>query len=247
VKFMTIQRFFWLPRHACLSPSLLPHFLRAAAVAVLVLSAAGCGMQLRPEPVNGATSSIAGQWQLQSPSRTALADSMRAVMARAQAKQDKRDRQDMRRRPEPEMDFSPPASEPDADNRPPPGHDPHYPRWEARERREQQEALLNAILPSDKLQIVQSLNRIEFVPYMSGRRRFDKAVPSILVTQFANFKIESGWQANVFVVHSRDAEQRIDIVERYQRVGDRLHMQVEFSIPDAKDQVFIANYVLATS
>jgi hypothetical protein len=65
------------------------------------------------------------------------------------------------------------------------------------------------------------------------------------VTHYATLRIESGWQANVFVIHSKDSEQHIDIVERYQRQGDRLHMQVQMSIPDAKDQLFVADYVIA--
>jgi hypothetical protein len=213
----------------------------------MTLFIAGCGMQLRPEPASGAASSIAGQWQLQSPSRAVLADNIRAVMVRAQDKQDNRDRREMRRRPEGDIDFSPPDSESDATDRPPGGRELRHPKWEAREQRDHQEALLNIILPSEKLQIVQSADRIEFAPSMSARRRFDKAVPSMLVTQFANLRIESGWQANVFVIHSRDTEQGISIVERYQRQADRLHVQIELSIPDAKDQVFVADYVPAKS
>jgi hypothetical protein len=219
-------------------------WLPLAAFTALLLSVAGCGMSLRPEPT-GMEASLAGQWQLQSPQRATLADNMRAVMEQARAKQDKRDRQDSRRRPEPDINFSPPDTEADMPDHPPSGHGPRRPKWEAREQVEQQEALLNAVLPSDKLQIVQSATRTEFIPSLGGRRRFDKGVESTLVTHYATLRIESGWQTNVFVVHSKDAAQRIDIVERYQRLGDRLHMQVQMSIPDAKDQLFVADYVMA--
>jgi hypothetical protein len=209
---------------------------------MLVLSVAGCGMHLKPD-ASGSNSSIAGQWQLQSPSRAVLADNLRTVMDEAWGKQDKRDQQQYRRRPDSDVNLAPPDAD-DADH-PPSARDLRHPKWEARERLDKRDALLNAILPADKLQIVQSENRIEFIPSPGARRRFDKGERSALVTSYADLRVESGWQANVFVVHSRDSEQGINIVERYQRNGDRLRMQVELSIPDAKGQMFAAEYSLS--
>jgi hypothetical protein len=219
--------------------------MRLAALAVMA-AGAGCGMHLRPEPV-GIESNIAGHWQLQTPQRAVLVNGLRTVMEQARAKQDMRERLDARHRPEPEVRLTPPDADADADTSDPahPGRGPRHNDWEAREHIEQQEALLNAVLPSDELQVVQSATQIELIPSTGGRRRFDMGVTSTLVTHYATLHVESGWQANVFVVHSRDSEQKINIVERYQRLGDRLHMQVQMSIPDAKDQLFTADYVHA--
>ena len=233
---MPILQFGHCPRHT--------YCLRLTALALLVLSVAGCGMQLRPD-ASGPNANIAGEWQLQSPSRSAIADTLRAAMEQARAKQDDRDRQAMRRRPESDVNFSPPDGSVDGSDHPRSNRDMRHPKWEAREQREQQDALLNAVLPNDKLQIVQSPNRIEFIPLPGARRRFDKGEGSTLVTQSGSFRVESGWQDNAFVVHSRDSEQKINIVERYQRMGERLHMQVQLSIPDAKDQLFVADYMLS--
>jgi|GEM_PF-2947573 len=215
------------------------------AGAVLLSCLTGCGMQLRPDPSSNRGTSIAGQWQLQSPSRAELANNLRAVMDQAQAKQDRRDRQEMRRRGDADINFSPPDADGDGADHPHSAHDWRHPKWEAREQAEQRDSLINAVLPSDKLQITQTAERIEFIPSLAARRRFDKAVTSTLVTSYASLRVESGWQGDEFVVHSRDAQQHIDIVERYQRFGDRLHMQVQLSIPDAKDQLFVADYVAA--
>lgn len=221
------------------------HLMRLAALAVIA-AAAGCGMHLRPEPV-GMESNMAGRWRLQTPQRAVLVNSLRAVMEQARAKENLRERLDARRRPEPEVKLTPPDAEADADTSDParPGRGRRHNDWETREHLEQQEALLNAVLPSDELHIVQSATQIELIPSVGGRRRFDMGVTSTLVTNYATLHVESGWQANVFVVHSRDSEQKINIVERYQRLGDRLRMQVQMSIPDAKDQLFAAEYVLA--
>jgi hypothetical protein len=221
-----------------------PLRLPTITIVFLNLLAAGCGMQLRADPPSESAAGIAGQWQLQSPSRAVLADNLRSVMNEARTKQERRDRQEFRRRPDDDINFSTPDADGDGADRPRSAHDLRHPKWEAREQDEQQEALLNALLPNDKLQIVQSANRIELIPQPGARRRFDKAETSTLVTHFASLRIESGWQSNVFVVHSRDSQQGINIVERYQRLGDRLRLQVQFSIPDAKEQSFVADYLL---
>ncbi len=213
-----------------------------------VMAGTSCSMNLRPQPETGGLS-LAGHWQLQSPSREALADNLRAVMEQARAAEEQRER---RRYPRsiPPQEGTPEsaAATPPATNAQPGGPGPMFRRsnWEMREQREHQESLLAAVLPSNKLLITQSAGRLEMLPDTGGRRRFDMELGSTLVKSYATLRIESGWQANVFVVHSRDRERGIDIVERYQRVGNGLRMQVQLSLPDAKDQIFAADYVLAT-
>lgn len=215
-------------------------------VLVLLLLLAGCGMRLRPEPV-GVSSTLAGHWHLQTPQREALANELRHVMQQAYDKQEKRDRDEVRRRREPEISFTPPPADVDSTAAgAPAGPEKRRVNWETREQRQQQDALLNAVLPGETLQIVQSATRVEFLPANTGRRRFDMGVTSTLVTQYATLRVESGWQGNEFVVHSRDSEQKITIVERYRRQGDHLRMQVQMSIPDAKDQMFIADYAVVS-
>jgi hypothetical protein len=214
-----------------------------ACLALGAVICAACSMNLRPQPETSGQS-IAGQWQLQSPSREALAGYLRAVMDQAHAKQEQRER---RRYP---RSIPPEAIPLPDDAASQPGAGPQSPfrrnNWEEREQREQQEALLTAVLPSKKLQISQGSSRVEIMPDGVARRRFDMGVSSTLVSGYATFQIESGWQANVFVVHSRDRERGIDIVERYRRVGSNaLHLQVQLSLPEAKEQTFDANYVLA--
>lgn len=224
--------------------------IRMVSLALFALACSACSMNLRPEPeVRG--QSIAGQWQLQTPPREVLASTLSAVMEQARAKQEKRDRRRYPRGMPPEADATdlegaaaPQAGGPQGET----GADQPFRRnnWEAREQREQQDALLNVVLPSNKLLITQSAGRIEMLPDSGGRRRFDMGISSTLVKSYATFRIESGWQANVFVVHSKDSEQGIDIVERYQRVGDNgLHLQVQVNLPDAKEQLLAADYVLA--
>lgn len=213
-------------------------------IALLAGICSACSMNLRPEPV-GRGQSIAGQWQLLPPQREALANTLRTAMTQAQAKQEKRDR---RRAPQQGPDG---IGTQDGDMAPrdaagtelqgPPGRRNN---WEAREQLEQQEALLNAVLPSNQLQINQSALRVELIPDVGARRRFDMGTNSTLVSNYATLHIESGWQDDVFVIHSKDSAQNIDIIERYQRQGNNLHLQVHLSLPDIKDQLFVASYEL---
>ncbi len=219
---------------------------RLLSIALLALSCAACGMNLRSEP-EGRGPGLAGQWQLLT-QRDALAVPVRTAMEQAQAKQEKR----YRRHLPPVASAGEPVS---TDEIPPPdgygvpvtspGAPASRNAWWVRELREHQEALLNAVLPSNSLRIGQSARRIELIPDVGAARRFDMGVSSTLVRSFATLRIESGWQGEVFVVHSRDAEQGIDIVERYRRQGTHLHMQVQLKMPDAQEQLFVADYTLA--
>jgi hypothetical protein len=225
--------------------------IRMISLMLYAIACASCSMNLRPQPETGGQS-IAGKWQLQSPSREVLAGYLRAVMEQARAKEEQRER----RRypysiPPEEAGSNPENTAPASSGGMSPSEGGIRPmsrrnNWEVREQREQQEALLNAVLPSNSLQITQVSSRVEILPDVGGRRRFEIGVNSTLVSSYADFQIESGWQANIFVVHSRDRERGINIVERYQRISSNaLHMQVELSLPNAKDQTFAADYVLA--
>jgi hypothetical protein len=126
---------------------------------------------------------------------------------------------------------------------------PAYPNLNAaragsREQHEQNEALLNAVLPSRQLQIRQAANHLELLPELGAQRGFDIGVTSTLVTRYATLHVESGWQGNEFVIHSRDSEREINMIERYQRFGATLRWQLQLRIPDAKQQLFTATYQL---
>ncbi len=227
--------------------------LRLMRTTLLMLGAiacASCSMNLRTQPESSGQS-IAGQWQLQSPSREALAGNLRAVMDQAYARQEERERRRYPLSIPPEEGAANPQaspSSPDAGTSPAGAALPLSRRrnnWEAREQHEKEEALLNGILPGNKLQIIQASNRIEIQADNGGRRRFEAGVTSTLASTYGTFRVESGWQKNVFVVHASDREQGIDIVQRYQRVGSNgLHLQVELNFPNAKDQIFAGDYVL---
>ncbi len=220
--------------------------VRPVALLLLASLCTACGMNLRPEPLSRNVD-IAGHWQLLDGQRTTIEQQLRTAMEQARAKQEKRNR---RREPMGRPDgegMVPPeqaADTPDGPGNGGPGA--RRDNWEQREQREQETALLNAVLPSSELRIVQQDDRLEFTPAQGGRRRFDRGVRSTLVSSFATLRIESGWQANVFVVHSHDYAQKIDIVERYSRQPDGLLMQVLLNLPDTKDQVFEARFVPAS-
>jgi hypothetical protein len=240
-----------MPSHPPQGADVLIGMSRMFCLMLGAIACASCSMNLRPHPETSGQI-IAGQWRLQSPSRETLARNLRAVLEQARAQEEQRER---RRYPDsipPEEGTAAPgtAASLPANGRAQTGGSQQRAfrasNWEIREQREQQEALLSVVLPSEKLQIDQTPNRVEMLPDTGAKRRFDMGVNSTLVRSYATFRIESGWQKNMFVVHSRDRETGIDIVERYQRVGSNvLHVQVELSLPHIKDQVFAADYVLA--
>jgi hypothetical protein len=218
---------------------------------LVAIACASCSMNLSSQPQTSGQS-IAGHWQLQSPSRQVMVDSLRVVMEQARANQDQLERRRYPHGIPPEEGGPNPeeAAPLPVDGMPQSGAGPQGAwrrnNWEVREQREQHEALLGAVLPSNKLQIIQSPNRVEMMPDTGGRRRFEIGVDITQVTTYATFLIESGWQKNVFVVHARDRDRRVDVVQRYQRVGaDALRLQVELSFPNAPDQFFTADYVPA--
>lgn len=233
-----------------LSSSLARIPLTRVACVVLAIVCASCSMNLRPQAESGsqaAAAQLAGQWRLESPARDVLARNLRATMEQGRVREEERER---RRYP-----YSIPPDDSGAESGatpPPAGGMQAGPRlrrnnWEMREQREHQDALLNVILPSSNLQIIQAPGRVEMLPDSGGWRRFNIGTSSTKVSSYATFRIESGWQKDVFVVHSRDSERNINIVERYQRTGSNaLHLQVELSMPNIKEQIFAADYVRAS-
>lgn len=203
-------------------------------------------MNLRPTAVSGEPQ-LAGRWQLKAPQRETLADTYRKMLEQTQEKQEENFRKQRQRMQEHETDIRwPDEDAPPVKDGEEGAHKNEVRRsnWRMREQRDQNEALLNTVLPHAQLQISQTPQRIEFVPDRGARRGFDVGQTSTLVSNYSTLYIESGWQANEFVVHSRDREQGIDIVERYQRTGDALQLQVQFKSADIKKQMFIATYTL---
>lgn len=174
---------------------------------------------------------------------------MRSVMEQAHARQEQRFRRQRMRAPDADatsgIEIRPPEPElPAGESGALARAGDRRNNWQAREQRAQTEALLNAVLPARQLQISQTAQRIEMIPAGSAHRNFDRGVSSTLVSNYASLRIESGWQANVFVVHSRDTEQGINIVERYWRQGESLQVQVQVQLPDAAEQILTASYAL---
>ena len=212
-------------------------------MAALALSGVGCGMHLRSE-LPGSTIGLAGQWRLTT-QREVLADQLHTAIEQAQAKEMKRYRS---RRPEGAANGEPVSNDdilPPEPSREPGMTPPKRDNWVMRDLRERTDGLINAVLPSRVLRIVQAPRRVEMFGDAGPARRFDAGVGSTLVTGFATLRIESGWQGSEFVVHSRDAEQGLDIVERYRRLdGTHLQMQVRLKQRDVPTQQFVADYRL---
>ena len=189
-------------------------------------------MNLRPAPV-GPVRSLAGSWQVAKADRDKAVEQLRAAFKQADDKQDQRDRK---------MGYArwgggPPPAESDGA---PGGTAPLRPtreNWEVRERREQEQGLINFALPPDSFKLAQSPTLIEIVPAAGARRSFVPGESSTLVTTFGSFRMESGWQNDEFVVHSRDTQEGINLIERYRREADgSLSVAVAFMTAEVKEQ-----------
>ncbi|MGD9841697.1 MAG: hypothetical protein AB7F79_08905 [Steroidobacteraceae bacterium] len=227
-----------------LPTNLTPLFTRRGAVTlVLALLCNACGMNLRPAPM-GQAIDLSGQWQLAISERQSIMTQLHEQLQQIQAKQMRRE-QKRQRRAEPsanDMGDPEPMPSPATDHQQRSGA---INNWQQREQQELQTALLNAVVPSVLLKIVQTPTWIEMARDNSARRFFEAGVNSALVSSYASLKVESGWQGNEFVVHSKDAAQGLDIVERYRRdTVDRLSLRLELEMPDLKSQVFSVNYTL---
>jgi hypothetical protein len=210
-------------------------------VTLLALACNACGMNLRPQPVAQLTN-LGGHWQLAVAEREALMTQLRTQMDQARTNQMRREQKRQHGRPAENIILGVDGAPPSDDQQQPRGA---INNWQAREQRELQTALVNAVAPSLLLQIQQTPTRIEMLRDNSARRVFTGGVSSVLVTSYATLQMESGWQGNEFVVHSKDAEQDMEIVERYQRdAQDRLSLRLELAIPGLKDQTFSLHYTL---
>jgi hypothetical protein len=235
-------------------PRILHSFAKCLGVLLLALVQTGCGMHLRetPEP---ATVSLQGDWTLSDPARDAVLTMVRQALEGAVSKQAKRE---AAHRPSPAMAGPPaPGGVPaNTDPKNPAAGGPaggmgrpsfmQRPQWEARDEREHIEALAQAVTPPEQLHIRQQPGRIEFTSTGNPSRRFEPGSYSQLVTTYADLRAEAGWQQGEFVVHSRDGEQNIIIVERYSRHRDNtLHAHITLSVPDAKRIEFDVTYKAA--
>jgi len=189
-----------------------------------------CGMNLRPAPV-GQMRSLAGSWQVTKADRDKALEQLRAAFKQADDKQAKRDRK---------MGYArwsgglPPA---DSDAAVPPR--PVRENWEVREHREQEQGLIDFAVPPESFKLTQSPTLIEIAPNAGARRSFVPGEPSTLVTTFGSFRMESGWQQDEFVVHSHDAQESINLIERYRKQADgSLSVTVAFKTGEVKEQTF---------
>lgn len=204
------------------------------ALAGCILVAA-CGMNLRPAPL-AASASLSGIWLASTVQRNAGLEQFRAAMKLADDKQ--RRSEQKRASPGRPPNAQPGASSNGAMGGPPaPGNPGGRENWEVREEREQEQALLAAVVPPESLGISQIAGRIDITPSIGAKRSFTPGEPSTLVTTFGSFYIESGWQGDEFVVHSKDAQDGIDVVERYRKQMDgNLAIAIAFSTRIMKEQ-----------
>ena len=210
-------------------------------VITLALICSACGMNLRSAPASQ-LADLNGQWRLVTPQRAALMSQLTNQFEQVRNEQMQRQQKARARRP---VDVEGGASFDTAA-----GDTPSAPgginNWFIRDQREQQQALLNDVLPAESLHIMQNARRVELLPQSIPLRSFDIGGNSLRITRYAELRVESGWQGNMFVIHSRDKEQGIEIVERYQRVtAEQLTLQLEIGLPDLKRQVFLIRYELA--
>ncbi len=209
-------------------------------VITLALICSACGMNLRSAPASQ-LADLNGQWRLVEPQRSALMSQLTNQFEQARNEQMQLQQKARARRRGVEGDTSFEAD---------PGAMPSAPgginNWFVRDQREQQQALLNDVLPAESLRIMQNARRVELLPQSIPLRSFDIGGSSLRITRYAELRVESGWQGNMFVIHSRDKEQGIEIVERYQRVtAEQLTLQLEIGLPDLKRQMFSIRYELS--
>ena len=219
--------------------------LRACLCPVLIVLACGaCSMQLRPVPES--PTDLSGQWQLPAAQRDAIMVSLHEKLDQARTKLMQRELKSRSRYCGPDGSVASAG-----DNAPPSVSAQSCPsavinNWQVRDQQRQHEELLNTVVPGMKLRIVHTSNRIELLPDSSAPRRFETGMNSLLVTSYATMKVESGWQGNVFVVHSEDVDQGLNIIERYQREApDKLSVQVQLDIPDLNHKVFSVTYEIS--
>lgn len=212
---------------------------RAFSVLMLCVLCTACGMNLRPGPV-GSAMSLAGSWQAPAAQRDKVIEQLRVAMKQAEDKQDKKERKR-------DSAGGPPGGPPGGTGgaagdpssaRPAPGPGGRE-NWETRERHEQQQALIKFAVPAESFVVTQVAGRIDITPNTGARRSFTPGEPSTLVTTFGSFYLESGWQNDEFVVHSKDSQDGINVVERYHKQPDGgLAVTVTLATSEMKEQTF---------
>ncbi len=211
---------------------------------LIVLACGACSMPLRPAPEN--PTDLSGQWQLPAAQRDTIMFSLHEELDQSRTRLMQKELKSRSRYCG--LDSSVASA---GDNAPSSASAQSCPstainNWQERDQQRQQEEFLNSLVPGMKLRIVQTSNRIELLPDSSAPRRFETGMSSLLVTSYATMKVESGWQGNVFVVHSEDSAQGLNIIERYQREApDRLSVQVQLDIPDMKHRVLSVTYEIS--
>ncbi len=219
--------------------------LRAGLFPVLIVLACGaCSMPLRPAPEN--PTDLNGQWQLPAAQRDAIMVSLHEELDQAHTRLIQKELKSRSRYCGPDRSIASAGDNASSSVSAQSCPSTAINNWQERDQQRQQEELLNAVVPVMKLRIVHTSNRIELLPDSSAPRRFETGMSSLLVTSYATMKVESGWQGNVFVVHSEDSAQGLNIIERYQREApDRLSVQVQLDIPDMKHRVLSVTYEIS--
>jgi len=211
---------------------------------LIVLGCGACSMPLRPAPES--PTDLSGQWQLPAAQRDAIMVSLHEELDQARTKLIQKELKSRSRYCGPDGNVTSVVDNASSSESAQTCPSAAINNWQKRDQQRQQEELLNAVVPVMKLRIVHTSNRIELLPDSSAPRRFETGMSSLLVTSYATMKVESGWQGNVFVVHSEDSAQGLNIIERYQREApDRLSVQVQLDIPDMKHRVLSVTYEIS--
>jgi len=173
-------------------------------LSLIGLACVACAPVLQPTPVH--PRSLAGEWIADTTRCNAISDQLHAALDNAQQKELRGATKRAARR------FSDDQGVADA-------HLGPY-SWEVRDQHEQYQALLEDIRPVSELRVVQQQNMIQFMSPNLAQRNFEAGASSTLVTTFAHLRVESGWQTDEFVVHSKDSKSDIELLERYRIQAD---------------------------
>ena len=211
---------------------------------LIVLVCGACSMPLRPAPES--PTDLSGQWQLPAAQRDAIMVSLHEELDQARTKLIQKELKSRSRYCGPDGNVTSAVDNASSSVSAQSCPSTAINNWQERDQQRQQEELLIAVVPGMKLRIVHTSNRFELLPDSSAPRRFETGMSSLLVTSYATMKVESGWQGNVFVIHSEDSAQGLNIIERYQRESpDKLSVQVQLDIPNMKHRVLSVTYEIS--
>ena len=199
----------------------------------LLLVCAACAPALQPVPVH--PRSLTGDWVADVARCNAVNDQLHAALDAAQRKELQGVTKHARR-----MQADSAAA--DGAHAGEGGHMGPY-SWEMRDQKEQYQALFDEIHPVTEIQIVHQPGLIQFSSPSLAQRNFEPGTSSTLVTTFAHLRIESGWQNDEFVVHSKDNKTDIEITERYRLQQDgSLLLSVILSVKYMETQQYTLVY-----